>query len=88
MRRPGGRWTNRDRVLAAGLVHYERSLNAHGIPSWIAQDGDQRFGVDEVMDHAARLVETTQADYASNENADTHGLRVVVAHLGPRSASS
>lgn len=82
---PNRPWSNRDRVLASGLVQYERSLNAYGIPAWLAQDGDRRFEVDEVMDHAAALVETAQAEYAKNENADTHGLRIIVEDLGPRS---
>lgn len=71
-------------MLSSGLIAYEGSLNAHGIPDWIARDGDQRFEVDEVMDHAAALVETAQREYAQNPNADLSGLRIVVEHAGPR----
>lgn len=71
-------------MLSSGLIAYEGSLNAHGIPDWIARDGDQRFELDEVMDHAAALVETAQREYAKNENADTTGLRLHVEHVGPR----
>ncbi|GAA1992934.1 hypothetical protein GCM10009718_33320 [Isoptericola halotolerans] len=82
--KPNRPWTNRDRVLAGGLVYLEQSLNAHGIPSWVAQDPDRIFDVDEVVDHAAALVEDTQAEYASNPTADTHGLRITVQDKGPR----
>lgn len=76
-------WTNRDRTLSRGLVYLEQSLNAHGIPAWIAQDPERKFAVDEVVDQAAAVLEEVQEEYQRGQN-DQKGLRLVLVDQGRR----
>lgn len=62
--------------MAEGLLEYEASLNQQGIPSWIAQDTDRVWDVDEVIDNVASALGRAQKEYQGNEHVDP-GLRLV-----------
>lgn len=81
----GNRWTEVDRGLAEGLQVYERSLNEHGFPTWIAQDGEQRFAPDEYIDYAAAAHEDYMESARSSKTKLEPGTRIVVKHMGARS---
>lgn len=66
---------------------YERSLNEHGFPSWIAQDADQKFAPDEYTDHAAAAYEANQEAVRKAGNTSSPGSRIVVKHMGSRSVA-
>jgi hypothetical protein len=81
--KPNRPWTNRDRALSQGLVFYEQSLNSAGVPSWIAQDPERKFAVDEVVDFALETLESTQEDYQRG-GTNQKGLRLVLVDQGRR----
>lgn len=80
----GNRWTEVDRGLAEGLLVYEASLNEHGFPTWLAQDGEQRFAPDEYIDHAAAAHEDYMESARSSKTKLEPGTRIVVKHMGAR----
>lgn len=62
---------------------YEQSLNRHGIPSWLAQDPDRQFMVDEVNDLAEAVFE--EADVEGRKGGGLgYGVRLVVLDKGPK----
>lgn len=81
----GKRWTNVDRALAEGLLHYEASLNSLGIPWDRATDPSRTFEIDEVVDYAAEAYETAQEEYRRGGNTSP-GLRIVVLDRGVSTA--
>ena len=81
-----GRWTVVDRGLAEGLLLYEESLGDQGFPAWLAQDVEQRFAADEVIDHAAGAYEAYLAAVKKAGTELAPGTRIVVKHMGARKA--
>jgi len=59
------------------MVVYDAALNAQGIPSWIAQDPDRQWTVDEVVDNAAAALDAAREEYERGQGKN-HGLRLVV----------
>lgn len=82
------RWSARDRSLAEMLLVYERSLNAVGIPSWIAQDPEREWVPDEVVDGAMAALEKHQAGLRRADVGEDGlaGLRVQIQEKPSRSA--
>lgn len=80
------RWSEVDRGLAEGLLIYERSLNELGYPEWLARDPEQRFAPDEFIDYAAAAAEDYKASVESSKTKLEPGTRIVVKHMGARSA--
>lgn len=79
----GGWWSNVDRSLAEGVLEYERSLNKHGIPWWIAQDPGQDFTPKEILDYAAARFDTHVEESAKGEGSKA-GLSIAIVHTGAR----
>ena len=77
------KWSRVDQALAEAHLSYEASLNAHGIPRFLAGDADRTFEVDEVMDYAAEAFEQAQEEYRRADNASP-GLRLIVLDKGVR----
>lgn len=77
------RWSRRDRGLAEGLIFYEEALGSHGIPTWLSQDPERVFEVDEVVDHAAAALDEAREEYERGKGSN-HGLRLIVVDRGPR----
>jgi len=57
---------------------YESSLNDLGYPSWIAQDPDRKFVLDEITDETVALLEKAQKTEQLNP-----GVRLRVVDKGP-----
>lgn len=79
----GKQWTRVDRVLAEGLLTYEASLNAHGIPWDRASDPDRKFVIDEAIDYAAQVYDEAVEEYRKGDDVEK-GLRLVVVDQGLR----
>lgn len=73
------RWSARDRGLAEGLLLYEDSLNAAGLPPHIAQDPDRKFVLDEQHDHAMAVLEREQQ---REDHKPEPGVRLTVLPQG------
>lgn len=71
-------WSAQDRGLAEGLIEYEESLTANGIPSWLAFDPAQKWEPDETVDGYAEAVELHEAELrdGAKDGKVAPGLRV------------
>jgi hypothetical protein len=67
------KWSVRDRALAEGLLEYERSLNQHGIPSWIAEDGTIPWETDEKIDYTVSQLAKVFLDQDGNPTKQDPG---------------
>ena len=77
------RWSKRDRGLAEGLLFYEQQLGPHGIPSWLAQNPERVFEIDEVVDGAQAALDEAQEEYQRG-GGPGHGVQLVVVDQGWR----
>lgn len=75
------RWSERDRGLAEGLLSYEQSLGSHGFPSWIAEDPERVFEIDEKVDHAQAALDEAREEYQRGDNV-APGLQLVLIDQG------
>lgn len=68
--------------MAEGLLEYERSLNAHGVPWHIASDPDRKWTLDESIDHAAAAYEEALEEFKNGETTPAPGLRLSLIDKG------
>lgn len=76
-------WSSRDRGLAEGLVFYESQLGPHGHPSWISQDPERQFAVDEVVDQAQAALDEAHEEYGCGKGPGK-GVHLIVIDQGKR----
>lgn len=69
--------------MAEGLLEYEASLNAQGIPRWIAHDADREWDIDEQIDNVESALGRAQKEYQGNEHVDP-GLRLIPVEKKPQ----